>query len=359
MQLVMNAKFSIIIPVYNVALYLRECLGSVLSQSSSVEVICVDDGSTDGSGEILDEYAKADARVKVIHQDNAGVSAARNAGIEVATGGWLYFLDGDDVLIEGWLEKLTALVEGDKYDAFFLGRPIYFGKAIPKRIGGDGRVIMSLDSVQDGRKLFFTESLWGWPCIRLLRRSIFEDAKFPVNIANLEDSISLIDVLAHKARWLWVDWQIYGYRMRGGSACRTMTVERALNIIRAFTMMYDAALSKLGCRPKEARKILHQYRRHMGAYIVPAIREALVQDIVEIAKSYWEHELATGYKTAFWPVRMMLCFSQRFGTRRHMGILLWLNYWVDRIACGFERRLGIDADGGAWYWRALRKVKYG
>lgn len=97
--------FSIIVPVYNVAPYLRECLDSVLAQTcADWECICVDDGSTDGSGMILDEYAKRDERFRVVHLRNAGVSAARNQGLESAAGAWVVFLDGDDVLAPRYLE---------------------------------------------------------------------------------------------------------------------------------------------------------------------------------------------------------------------------------------------------------------
>ena len=90
-------RVSVIIPVYNQAPYLAECLDSVLSQSlRDIEAICVDDGSTDGSGEILDEYAARDSRVKVIHQANAGAGPARNAGMDAATGEFIAFMDPDD-----------------------------------------------------------------------------------------------------------------------------------------------------------------------------------------------------------------------------------------------------------------------
>ena len=90
---------SIIVPVYNVEKYLRECLDSI-SQLKTVtwEVILVDDGSTDTSGQICDEYAKQDSRFRVIHQKNAGVSAARNAGLDAAKGEWIWFVDSDDIV---------------------------------------------------------------------------------------------------------------------------------------------------------------------------------------------------------------------------------------------------------------------
>ena len=90
-------KVSVIIPVYNTEKYLRQCLDDILEQTlEDIEVICVDDGSTDESGKILDEYAAKDARLKVMHCANSGAGAARNAGIDAATGEYLYFMDADD-----------------------------------------------------------------------------------------------------------------------------------------------------------------------------------------------------------------------------------------------------------------------
>ena len=103
-------RFSIIIPVYNVDLYLRECLDSVLSQSfADWEAICVDDGSTDNSGEILREYATRDNRIKVVTQPNGGLSAARNTGMKASSGEYILFLDSDD-----WLETDALLMLSQK-----------------------------------------------------------------------------------------------------------------------------------------------------------------------------------------------------------------------------------------------------
>ena len=100
-------KLAILIPVYNAEKYLRECLDSVLAQTfPDWEAICVDDGSTDGSGAILDEYAAKDGRFRVIHQKNAGVSAARNAALDVAKGEWVCFVDADDVIDRDWLRAM-------------------------------------------------------------------------------------------------------------------------------------------------------------------------------------------------------------------------------------------------------------
>lgn len=110
--------FSIIIPCYKVEKYIRECLDSVLAQTeTSWEAICVDDGSPDNTGKILDEYASKDRRIKVIHQPNAGLSAARNAALAVATGDWLLYLDSDDMLspwaLETYVKMMTKFPQAD------------------------------------------------------------------------------------------------------------------------------------------------------------------------------------------------------------------------------------------------------
>jgi glycosyltransferase involved in cell wall biosynthesis len=101
-------RFSIIIPVYNVEPYLRQCLDSVLGQTfCDWEAVCVNDGSTDGSASILEEYANRDSRIKVITQGNGGLSAARNKGLSVARGDYVLFLDSDDCLERNALEVLS------------------------------------------------------------------------------------------------------------------------------------------------------------------------------------------------------------------------------------------------------------
>ena len=114
---------SVIIPVYNIEKYLKCCVDSVIGQSyKDIEIILVDDGSTDNSGRICDEYAVQDTRVRVVHRENGGLSAARNTGIECATGEYLFFLDGDDAICAKTLELLLHTLEKDDCDLVFCGR---------------------------------------------------------------------------------------------------------------------------------------------------------------------------------------------------------------------------------------------
>lgn len=116
----MATFLSVIIPVYNVAPYLRECLDSVSGLTSlSWEAIVVDDGSTDGSSSICDEYAAVDNRFKVIHQQNSGVAVARNAGLDIAQGEWIWFVDSDDVINSNFaIENISCF---DSFDYILFG----------------------------------------------------------------------------------------------------------------------------------------------------------------------------------------------------------------------------------------------
>ncbi len=121
-------KISVIIPVYNVEKYLRDCLDSVINQTlKEIEIICINDGSTDDSGKIIDEYAKKDERIKVIHKKNEGVSIARNLGIKIATGKFVCFIDPDDIyptndilniLYDKTIEN-QVLICGGEFSMFF------------------------------------------------------------------------------------------------------------------------------------------------------------------------------------------------------------------------------------------------
>lgn len=108
---------SIIVPVYNVEQYLKECIESILAQTwKNFEVILVDDGSTDSSGKICDEYSQKKEFISVIHKKNGGLSSARNAGIDVAQGDYLAFIDSDDVVHPRYLSELVAIVKKEKAD---------------------------------------------------------------------------------------------------------------------------------------------------------------------------------------------------------------------------------------------------
>ena len=116
-EMMQRPKVSIILPVYNVAPYLKQSLDSIISQTlTDIEIICVDDGSTDESGKILDEYKEKDARIKVIHKKNAGTGAARNDGLKIATGECIGFVDPDDWILPNMYERLYNILQDKELD---------------------------------------------------------------------------------------------------------------------------------------------------------------------------------------------------------------------------------------------------
>lgn len=118
----MDDKISVIVPVYNVELYLERCLDSIIHNTyKNLEIICVDDDSTDGCGGILDRYAQMDERVVVIHRENGGLSAARNSGVDAATGDFVSFIDSDDWIHPQYFEILLHMQKKADYDLVICG----------------------------------------------------------------------------------------------------------------------------------------------------------------------------------------------------------------------------------------------
>ncbi len=192
------SEFSIVIPVYNVAQYLRECLDSVLEQSlTDWEAICVDDGSTDGSGAILDEYAARDVRFMVVHQANAGVSAARNAGMALARGEWLVFVDADDWVDKAYLQDFSE--RSDKADVTFFPVAIESADGTPDAVSlaatGILRERPQMEEVIHSLALGQLHDAFGWTWNKIWRRSVLGESsiRFPQDVDYLEDELFAVD----------------------------------------------------------------------------------------------------------------------------------------------------------------------
>ncbi len=189
---------SVIVPVYNAEGVVSRGVESILTQSyQDFELILVDDGSTDNSGAICDNYAQQDGRVKVVHQENAGVSAARNAGLKVAQGEWVTFVDSDDIVLDGFLESLVAAVNREeRIDLAYCGYAIVEGSTsiMTYRSAtyiGKGQ----LHDVLSSTKLLYRCSPWA----KLFRRSVITDngLQFDENLTISEDRLFIYQYLIH------------------------------------------------------------------------------------------------------------------------------------------------------------------
>ena len=134
-------KVSVIIPVYNVETYISKCISSVIEQNyKNIEIILIDDGSQDSSGKILDEYEKKDDRITVIHQKNKGVSAARNRGLELASGDYVVFVDGDDWVDSDYVSYFVELLQNHECE---IGMNVNNYTAISNRSNDNTYIISS------------------------------------------------------------------------------------------------------------------------------------------------------------------------------------------------------------------------
>lgn len=245
----MNPFFSIIIPVYNVAPYLRECLDSVLAQTfTDWEAICVDDGSTDGSGAILDEYAARDGRFKVIHQKNAGVSAARNKALQSALGEWVTFLDGDDRFDEGRLAALADIAQRHK-DIDWIRETQYAAKERTHTVTTCCKIIAN-DVLLVGWELQRQNALL---VLNTYRRDCIAGIEFPQGVRYAEDDIFELRCLPHCKAVAVVGYCGYWYRVdRVDAASRRIDVEDSVKI---HKLLLETAESQQGIIDKiEDRK---------------------------------------------------------------------------------------------------------
>ena len=202
-----SPKISVIVPVYNVEKCLRRCVDSILAQTfTDFELLLVDDGSTDNSGVICDEYATKVSRVRVFHKPNGGVSSARNFGLDNAQGEWIAFVDSDD-----WVTKdcLEIMIEGENTD---------FTMANYTLIGDNNWKPLILDEVNyDGENITdFLENQLPYcssPWAKLIRRKILveNNIKFNDHFSYGEDTIFIMDVLSHVNSIRVVNKSIYIY----------------------------------------------------------------------------------------------------------------------------------------------------
>lgn len=225
-----GALVSIVVPVYNVAPYLHQCVESLLAQTHRrLELIFVDDGSTDGSSAILDTYRERHPCIRVIHQPNGGVSVARNTGIDSASGDYIGFVDSDDWVEPDYTERLLQIfIEHPEADVAVAGWFVHdhpFGKTGCEAMGA-GELLSPREA------LFFANDLGksfeGYLWNKLFRAEIFREMqdgkprfRFDPSISTLEDLLLVSRIFASGRTAYYCADRLYHYRFRESSALRT------------------------------------------------------------------------------------------------------------------------------------------
>lgn len=236
----METAISVIVPVYRVEKYLPACIDSILNQTfTDFELILVDDGSPDRCPEICDEVARRDARVRVIHQANAGLSAARNAGIEIAHGEWLGFVDSDDYIAPQFYEKLYQTAQRTDADCVMCSvqNVDESGKSI------DSALMRVADEVKTGQEVLqkigrddVTPYLTAWN--KLYRRKLFNTLRYPAGRQN-EDVFVFAELFCQVQRAVCVAEPLYFYRKRIGSIMNSVVTLRNLDEMWAYVNCFE------------------------------------------------------------------------------------------------------------------------
>lgn len=234
----MNPRISIIVPVYNVEEYIFECIDSILNQTfTDFELILVNDGSNDNSGNICEKYKAIDNRIKVIHKQNGGLSDARNEGLKIANGDYIGFVDSDDIISSNMYEILYNLAEKYNADISSCAMKSFSNNLDNNSSINNGNIRMFKG--QDIIKAHYEGKLNQISaCNKLYRNNLFEEIKFPKG--RIYEDISIIYKLYAKCNTLVESKSdLYFYRRREGSITKSKFSERRFDIIPLYKEQYE------------------------------------------------------------------------------------------------------------------------
>jgi glycosyltransferase involved in cell wall biosynthesis len=221
-----NPVISVVVPVYNVELYLKRCINSIIEQSyANIEIILVDDGSTDGSPEICDSYAKTDSRIRVLHKENGGLSSARNAGVDIMRGEYVLFIDSDDYIDKDMISKLYLVAQDKEADiatcqfikVFDDGRHEYFS---------DNQNMNIWTGEQSLVQMFYPGGI-GWSaCNKIYRATLFENIRYVEGIYG-EDMATTYKLYEKCKVVVETPYRLYFYYIRNNSITGQKSAKRA------------------------------------------------------------------------------------------------------------------------------------
>lgn len=213
---------SIIVPVYNVENYVDACVESILTQIySNLEIVLIDDGSTDSSGKRCDQWAEKDNRIRVLHQKNGGLSAARNAGLDICTGEWIVFVDSDDVLPENAIKTLSDLVITQKAE---------IGQGVSTVMGNKAQAAENFTKVFSGREFLKSDFYSTSACGKIYHKKVWENRRFREGIIH-EDYDIMYQVIYETSCVGYSGQIVYRVRERLNSITRSGFSDKKLILL--------------------------------------------------------------------------------------------------------------------------------
>ncbi len=267
---------SIVIPIYNAQSYIDECLQSCLCQDidkNDYQIICVDDGSTDNSLNILNDYQKAYSNIVVVSQNNSGVSVARNKGLSLAQGDYIWFVDSDDFIRPNCLGELKMLAQ-KSYDIIAFGRYEFDSK-----LNEEERNLLS------DNKLKPNKTYWGYAILKIYKRSIIEDNKilFHSEIKYGEDEVFNNDVFEYSNTTYTLECTNYLYRKNPSSAMNTLLISEN-QIKRIESIIISMVVLKQGI---ESRKYTKEFSRKFLTERYKLLQNCFKRINMRLARKYF------------------------------------------------------------------------
>lgn len=230
----MNELVTVIVPVYNVEKYIEKCLSSICGQTyHNLEIIVINDGSEDGSGDICEKYTKQDSRIKVIHQKNQGISVARNVGLERCKGRWITFVDSDDYIEAYMIEELLQLVSLNKSDIGICNWKEVYENDAPNMQPEEKEtaLISTMTEVEGIKKMLYQDNadccVWG----KLFKAELFQEIRFPVGML-YEDFAVMYQVFGKAKTVTFTEAKGYCYLQRQDSIIRMNYKHKKMDLIK-------------------------------------------------------------------------------------------------------------------------------
>lgn len=250
----MEELVSVIVPVYNAEVYLRKCIESIINQTyEKLEVILVDDGSTDNSGKICDEYSLKDNRIRVIHKSNKGLSDTRNKGIEIAQGEYLSFVDSDDYIDRDMIRYIVENMEQNKCDIGICGWFLEREKDISICKFECSKMIINSEKCIE--YLLSNNSFDNFMCNKIFKKKLFKNIRFPVG-KKLED-LSVLYKIISEAESIYIESKpLYYYVLHDNSITSNLYNQIDESVFDEYIIRKDNLLKMY---PNLKDKILSNY----------------------------------------------------------------------------------------------------
>lgn len=240
--------FSLIVPVYNAEKYLKTCIESVLNQDfCDFELLLIDDGSTDNSGNICNYYVKNDKRIKVIHKENGGVSSARNVGLNNSSGKYIMFIDSDDYIAKNCLSKIKLVIDKNKVDIlkFSYKKKYRFLETVYKFKINTNKLILKNDYEKDIFPYIFNSfdlsNVWGG----VIRKEIIDKVMFDVDYNYSEDFYTMMGCVFNSNSIYFMSESLYFYKILSSSSIHNLNYKKIRKILEDNINVYTLIENEL------------------------------------------------------------------------------------------------------------------